>query len=195
MAQRNITLEDVLPEWDFAETHSLAVPDLPPAGIAPHIDAALRAPDRWFELAIGLRELPGRIFRRLGVQSVSLPREPFGLHSFTPLNAGQDDNNSRLYGLVGQFWRLDYGLVQIADLNAYLAIDDLPKLALDVRASPDGQNGTRLETRTRIHCPTPEFRRQFTPYWYLIRPVSGGIRRRMLGKIATAARKAATSAS
>ncbi|TNF58515.1 MAG: hypothetical protein EP306_13005 [Burkholderiales bacterium] len=66
MSQRNFPLEDVLPAWDFAEVHSLVVPDLPPEAIAPHIDATLRSPDRWFDLAIALIELPGRLVRRLG---------------------------------------------------------------------------------------------------------------------------------
>ncbi|GAA6141845.1 hypothetical protein [Hydrogenophaga sp. 5NK40-0174] len=193
MTPNSPTLEQVLPQWDFAETHSLQVPDLSPETIAPHIDPALRAPDRWFALAIGLRELPGRIARRLGHASVALPNEPFGLHSFTRLTPDQDALPERLYGLAGKFWRLDYGLLDVANLDAYMAITDQPKLALDVRAIPDRQGGTRLETRTRIHCPTPESKRQFTPYWYLIRPVSGGIRRRMLGKIVAAARLAQTS--
>jgi hypothetical protein len=34
-----------------------------------------------------------------------------------------------------------------------------------------------------LFCPTPVMRRKFAPYWYVIRPVSGLIRRRMLGRI------------
>ena len=184
--QPSPTIDSVLPRWEYAETHQLNVPDLSPAQIAPHIDSALRAPDRWFDFAIGLREWPGRVVQRLGGRSTVLPEARFGLHNFTPL--GPTDGCERLYGLVGRFWRLDSGLVEIADLSAYLVVTDQPKLALDVRALPDGQGGSRLETRTRIHCPTPALRRQFAPYWVLIRPVSGGIRRRMLGKIAAAAR-------
>ena len=180
------TIESVLPKWEYAEAHHLDVPDLAPAQIGPHIDSALRAPDRWFDFAIGLRELPGRMAQRLSGRLADLPETRFGLHRFTPL--GPADGNERLYGLVGRFWRLDYGLMDIGDLSTYLAVTGQPKLALDVRALPDGRGGSRLETRTRIHCPTPSLRRQFAPYWVLIRPVSGAIRRRMLGKIAATAR-------
>ncbi|BAK84760.1 hypothetical protein GLX_23480 [Komagataeibacter medellinensis NBRC 3288] len=41
----------------------------------------------------------------------------------------------------------------------------------------------RLTTETSVFCPTSATRRRFAPYWYLIRPVSGLIRRRMLAFI------------
>ena len=41
-----------------------------------------------------------------------------------------------------------------------------------------------LTTQTRVHCLDADALRRFTSYWYLIRPVSGLIRRRMLKAIA-----------
>ncbi len=43
---------------------------------------------------------------------------------------------------------------------------------------------TRVTTQTRVHCLDADALRSFTSYWYLIRPVSGLIRRRMLKAIA-----------
>ena len=40
--------------------------------------------------------------------------------------------------------------------------------------------GTRLTTRTRVWCSDDATRRSFSPYWLLIRPASGLIRRRLL---------------
>jgi len=53
---------------------------------------------------------------------------------------------------------------------------------------PDGR--TRLLTETRVHCVDAGARRRFTPYWWLIRPVSGLIRRRLLARIDDAALRA-----
>ncbi|WP_306301746.1 phospholipase D-like domain-containing protein [Komagataeibacter kakiaceti] len=38
-------------------------------------------------------------------------------------------------------------------------------------------------TETRVFCPTPAVLWRFAPYWYLIRPVSGLIRQRMLAML------------
>ncbi|WP_223920280.1 hypothetical protein [Aeromonas caviae] len=40
-----------------------------------------------------------------------------------------------------------------------------------------------MTTQTRVFCPDLACRLKFAPYWYLIRPVSGLIRRRILGAI------------
>lgn len=47
-----------------------------------------------------------------------------------------------------------------------------------------------LSTETRIVCADRSAQRHFAPYWYLIRPVSGVIRRRMLRAICEASEAA-----
>jgi hypothetical protein len=44
-----------------------------------------------------------------------------------------------------------------------------------------------LHTQTRVFCTDEASLRRFRPYWLLIRPVSGLIRRRLLARIAAAA--------
>ncbi|EGH05146.1 hypothetical protein PSYAE_24927, partial [Pseudomonas amygdali pv. aesculi str. 0893_23] len=46
-----------------------------------------------------------------------------------------------------------------------------------------GDGLTRLVTETRVQCLDAVALRQFRPYWYLIRPFSGLIRRRVLKAI------------
>jgi hypothetical protein len=50
-----------------------------------------------------------------------------------------------------------------------------------VQHQPDGL--TLLVTETRVFCPDRASLLKFTPYWLLIRPVSGLIRRRILSSI------------
>jgi hypothetical protein len=95
---------------------------------------------------------------------------------------GTAPNREVAYGLAGQFWRLDYGLIPVADGQTFARLQGEPKLVLNVCVEPEA-DGCRLVTRTRVHCPTEALRRRFAPYWYLIRPVSGFIRRRLLAQI------------
>jgi hypothetical protein len=176
-------IDRFLPVWQFAERHELALPGVSPAQAFAAVVPGLTAPDALVERAIALREGPGRLLRRLGMGGVALPTRSFGFHSFTPL--GSAPNSEVAYGLAGQFWRLDYGLLKVPDAEAFGRLQDQPRLVLNVCVEPS-PGGCRLVTHTRVHCPTEALRRRFAPYWYLIRPVSGLIRRRLLKAVARA---------
>ena len=176
----------LLPEWQFAERHELMPNGVSPAQAYASIVPSLRAEDPLIAKAIALRELPGRLLRGLGLSRNTLPPQAFGFHSFTCL--GQTPGREVVFGLVGHFWQLDYGLRPVADAAAFTGMTDQPRLLLNVCVEPVGDHGCRLVTHTRVHCPTDEHRRRFVPYWYAIRPVSGLIRQRLLKRIARVAR-------
>lgn len=113
----------------------------------------------------------------------TMPRPPFGMSNFTLIDVAEGEE--AVLGLAGQFWRLDYGQDIIADASAFLRFEaaGAAKLAPNYAVEPlDGQR-TRLTTETRVYCIDAQARRHFTPYWYVIRLVSGLIRRRMLANI------------
>lgn len=169
-----------LPQWQFQEQHGVWVKGVEAHRLFDAIEPALRAPDTVIESAIALRELPGRWLQQLGWGGQQLPVRPFGYDSFTRL--GHTPGQEVVFGLAGQFWRMDYGLVKFADADAFSQLQTVPKLVLDVRLEP-AEGACLLLTRTRVLCPDETSRRRFAPYWYLIRPVSGLIRRRLLGRI------------
>lgn len=173
-------MERLLPEWQFEERHERQLPGITAERAFTAVVPALQIKDPFIEKAIALREWPGRWLQRMGVGSAPLPARAFGFDNFTPL--GDVPGREVAFGLVGQFWRLDYGLISIADTQAFERVHDEPKLVLDVCVEPEA-GGCRLFTRTRVHCPNEALRRRFLPYWYLIRPVSGLIRHRMLARI------------
>ena len=173
-------MEHFLPEWQFQERHERRLPGVLAERAFDAVVPALQAKDPLIEKAIALREWPGRLLQRMGAGGARLPARAFGFDSFTPLGAVPGCEVA--YGLVGQFWRLDYGLVPIANAQAFERVQGEPKLVLDVCVEPD-TDGCRLVTRTRVHCPTESLRRSFLPYWYLIRPVSGLIRHRLLARM------------
>lgn len=173
-------MERFLPEWQFEERHERWLPGITTERAFAAVVPALQAKDPLIEKAIALREWPGRCLQRMGAGGASLPTRPFGFGSFTPL--GTVPGRETAYGLVGQFWRLDYGLTPVADTQSFERVQGEPKLVIDICVEPE-TGGCRLVTRTRVHCPTEALRRRFVPYWYLIRPVSGLIRRRLLAQI------------
>lgn len=180
MAAAMQLIDQHMPEWQFQERHALWVKGAAASQLFEAIEPALKAPDPLIDSAIALRELPGRLLQRLGWGENRLPTRPFGHDSFTRL--AQTPGQEVVFGLAGHFWRLDYGLVKFTDAEAFAQLQAVPKLVLDVRLEP-AVNGCTLLTRTRVHCPDETSRRRFAPYWYLIRPVSGVIRRRLLNRI------------
>ena len=126
-----------------------------------------------------LRELPGRWLAKLGFSGAS---KAFGVRDFIPLD--RDGDRQMAAGLVGRFWRLDYGLVPLPDAAAFAAFADpgTAKLVIGFLAEPE-RGRTRLTTETRVHCPDWISRLCFTPYWLVIRPFSGVIRRRFLARV------------
>jgi hypothetical protein len=183
-------IDDYLPAYQFSERHSRPI-----AATSERVMAAVSAyrpdNDRFFAAMIGLRELPMRLSARIAGRPAALPA-PFGLENFTRLD--ERPGSEMVYGLVGRFWRRDFGLVAIADGAAFRAFGEpgVAKLALGFIATATG-SGTTLATETRVYCPDPVALRRFAPYWYLIRPVSGLIRGRMLAAIQRASELPAKS--
>ncbi|MDM0023155.1 hypothetical protein [Variovorax saccharolyticus] len=176
-------IETYMPTFQFRERHAL-IADASPAAL---LDAALlpgATDDSWAKAFIRLRELPDRLFGSFGASSGLAQRAAFGIDDFMYL--GREADRELAFGLVGRFWQRDYGLVTLARPEQQFASyfePGLAKLVLNFSTEtlPGGQ--TRLATETRVHCVDSAALRRFTPYWWLIRPVSGLIRRRLLARI------------
>ena len=166
-------LDTYLPNYQFSERHVTSVNASPREVLDVVMDYDFTA-DGITALLMTLRRLPGRLLSKAPQQ--------FTMRTFTPL--ARDGDREMAAGLVGRFWRLDGGLVPIADGEAFLRYAEagVAKLVMNFSAEPDGTR-TRLSTETRVYCPDPVSRLRFTPYWYVIRLASGLIRRRFLSRI------------
>jgi hypothetical protein len=174
-------IDKYLPEYSFKEVHYREVL-ASPATVTKNAANYRPENDPFFRKMIGLREMPMRIRNLLSTKrGYQVP--PFGLHNFTLLE--KQDDAELVYGLIGRFWRPNFGLVTIPDGDAFRMFNDAgtPKLVLRFTATIQNNNITRLETETRVFCPDRASRLKFSPYWYLIRPVSGMIRGRILNNI------------
>jgi hypothetical protein len=173
-------MERHLPQHQFEEHHSLVIHSAPGKALDAAQTVALE-PDPFIQRFIAVREFPARLMNRLGRPS-PLPSRPFGGEDFTLL--GRDADRELAFGLAGHFWRSNYGLQTLGDAAAFDRLTHLPKLVLNFSVEPLADGTHRLSTTTRVWCPDAASLRRFAPYWYLIRPVSGLIRQRLLQRIA-----------
>lgn len=173
-------IDDFVPDYQFSERHARRIA-ADPVRIIDAVATYQPEVDPFFKAMIGLREMPTRALRRVTRKGGDLPA-PFGLHNFTLLSRRDDQ---LIYGLIGQFWKADYGLRAVANGESFAAFDeeDTAKLVLGFSALREEDGTTRLCTETRVFCPDRATRLKFTPYWFLVRPVSGLIRRRILSSI------------
>lgn len=176
-----------LPNWHYREKHALNIA-APQADVMAAVLAYRPDDDRFFRGAIALRELPVRMMDRIQ-QRTATPRKAFSLDNFTLLE--QTDDQQLAFGLAGKFWQSDYGQVAMMDAEAFQVFNapGAAKLVLSYHAEKLDEHHTRLTTETRVFCLDKQAQRKFAPYWYLIRPVSGMIRLRMLRSMSKIARE------
>jgi hypothetical protein len=174
-------LHRFLPDFQFSESHHITVQA--PASLV--LDTAAKvdlSDDPLVAALLKVRGWPAQIRRALGFPERSDTWRGFGLANFVPL--GRDADREVAYGLVGQFWQSTGGLVPIRSADAFADYREPGVAKLVMNFSVEVQDGqTRLSTTTRVHCPDAGSRRRFTPYWLLIRPASGLIRRRGLKRV------------
>ncbi|WP_252345402.1 hypothetical protein [Gluconobacter sp. P1C6_b] len=160
--------------FDFSERHSILI-RARPATVLNGVRHYRLGDDALLRPALYLRGLPARLLR-----APSPP--PLELQDFTLLS---QTNRSLIYGLKGAFWQTNYGLRRFDTSMEFLGDRDasVATLILSFMTGPATRGRTRLVTQTHILCPTSHVRRCFLPYWLVIRPVSGLLRRRMLSQI------------
>jgi hypothetical protein len=163
--------DQFLPEYHFNEVHSITIE---------------AAPHRIFEL-VDEMDFSGSwvirllfALRGLGANTVSgkdLLRKNFIL-------LGKVEDAEVAFGLVGQFWRPDGNLKQIApsDFRAFFQPEFL-KAVWTFELTRVDPGTTLLVTETRIECLDKKAKSRFAKYWFFVRPFSGLIRKEMLRAI------------
>lgn len=162
-----------LPEYNYNERHSLKITGNSEE-VMKEIQNIQVHDDFFIKLAIAIREFPNKICQKSKEQ-----KQPFSLENFTLL----EKNNTQIaFGLIGQFWKSDYGQVKFENSAEFLAFEklDYVKLVLYFDINQINSSSCHVTTETRVLCLGEKALIKFRPYWYLIRPVSGFIRRRIL---------------
>ena len=163
-------IDEFLPEYDFVETHSIAV-DASAASVyaaANEVDFSDSFIVRWL---LRLRGMSG--------EAVSLKNLEYSRFKIL----GETLNKELLIGLAGKFWT-PWGDLQRVDATNFREFDKAGYAKAVWNFSLDGSaNETNLTTETRIRCLDDGSRRSFGFYWTFIQPFSGLIRMEMLKTI------------
>jgi hypothetical protein len=183
-------IDKFLPNYQFSERHQAAMRCGP--GELLDIIQNFQPPKGGFsETAMFLRQLPAKLMHWLAPSRVPRP-SPFTLANFVPL--ARDGDREIVAGLIGKFWRPDFGLCVVNGPSEFLACNPpkTAKLAIGFVAEQFGKD-TLLTTETRVYCPDRYSLTMFFPYWLIIRPVSGLLRRSALATIRRIAESQAVS--
>lgn len=190
-------IDEYLPQYDAVERHATVV-----CASAVRVYTALRTADLaacpLVRLLLALRTLPavlrggGSGVRHLRTRlTSSITLHAFEAQGFVVL--AEAPPQELLIGLMGTFWTL-WGGMRSIDACTFQA----PQPPGTARAAwnftiNEGTDGCcRLTTETRVQCADAASRRRFRPYWWVIRPGSGIIRRCMLRAIQQEAERGTT---
>ena len=173
-------IDKFLPSYQFSERHQVTV-RAAPGELLDLIQNFQHPKDRFGDIAMLVRQLPAKLMHLLAPSRTPRP-SPVTRANFIPL--ARDGDREMVGGLVGKFWRPDFGLIAVKDASGFLLCNPpkTAKLVIGFVAEAAGDD-TLLTTETRVYCPDRYSLLMFTPYWLAIRPVSGLLRRRMLSAI------------
>jgi hypothetical protein len=157
-----VSVRDVLPVYHHVERHTIRVAADPDRALAAAREASLDE----VPLVRLLFRLRGLRAGRRGPIWDALLAEGF--------QAVGDDT----VVLVGRPWSPKGGTRRVEDFVGF-AEPGYAKMAMDLRAVPD-EDGSRLETETRVYLTDASARRRFRAYWLVVRPFSGLVRRSWL---------------
>ncbi len=170
-----------LPVSHFRERHSVAMAG-DPAAILDILTQLEVEGDRVIRTLLRLREAPSRLWAALGGHSGLRQRPGFSLADFILL----ERNEAGLaYGLVGRFWRHDFGLYPVSSPEDFrhAAAPGCARLVMVYAVEQDTPGQQKLTTETHVFCPDRRSRLLFSVYWVMIRLGSGFIRRRILARV------------
>jgi hypothetical protein len=171
-----VLLDQVMPEFDVHEVHSLWVP-AEPAAAYEAVRAVSAREVRLFGPLMLLRTF-GRSNRVFGSRAPLLGEMVNA--GFLPL--GERPGEELVVGAVGRFWSPFGNKPRPVEDFAGFDEPGFAKAALNFRVAAEGE-GSRITTETRIAGTDSEATRKFRRYWLLIAVGSAAIRRSWLKAI------------
>jgi hypothetical protein len=187
-------IDEVMPHFDVNVVQHIVVNADPEETYQAVLDADLMD-NRVTDLMVGARDLPNRLLRRTQMADGGQPgqRPTFRMRDASGQRMGwvglrDEPGVEFLAGLVGQFWRRDYGIVQVSPEE--FASFDRPGYAKTVAGfalHPHGRGRTLLTYESRTVTTDAAARRRFATYWLVLRPF---VRLMLRGALVTMKRQA-----
>jgi len=181
-------LDDAMPRWDFRERHSTRIGRPPAEAMAAAREVTAREVPV-LTVLMGLRSLPAVLSGKRRGRSDDPLLDSFTRMGFAVLGDADDELTC---GGVGRFWQASGGLRHVP-ASEFAGFDEpgYVKAGFNFFAEPTADGGCVLTTETRVVGTDPGARRRFTPYWTVVRPGSGLIRRDWLRAIRRRAERSA----
>lgn len=184
---RRMLIDEMLPTFDVYEVHSIEVE----ADAATTYDAIFRAnlaPAGISRALLFLRALPGAMMHgRSGLRTISEgKREPVTLRTFESRGfrvMAQNPPEELVIGLEGKFWLPSGAVCTPVSFRESLPAAGTARAVWNFSVRQATASGSVLTTETRVLCADNSARLRFLPYWAIVRPGSGLIRRAMLKAI------------
>ena len=181
-------LDEYLPYYDVSEYHQTLV-----HGKAEQVYKAIRDADLTdsglTRFLFRMRSLPGRLINReTGRTFDSGTIEGLCQRGFMLL--AENPPQEMVLGAIGRFWKPNPRFIEIeSESFRFYNRPGFAKVGWDLALNKARTGEVRLSTETRVRCLGLAARIRFIPYWLMIRPFSGLIRRQLLTEIKRLAEK------
>jgi len=183
-----ITLDTALPHAPFIEVHRRTI-DAPIERVWPAALSVTAREVRTLGPLMAVRSLPARL-RRVPIELSAdfALLDVFVDEGFVVLRRDDvpiDGRAAVVFGAIGKFWSVMGNAPLPVAPDEFAAFDqpDYAVIAASLHATDLCDGRTRIETETRVTGTDDVATRKFAPYWALIRPFSGLIRRSWLAAI------------
>jgi hypothetical protein len=180
-----VLLDDVQPSFDVTEVHSIKVNARPEIVFSAMKNVTLGEISAAVRLLLFLRAIPEKMVGRER-KTASVERPFFSsLQDNGFLLLGEKEKEEIVFGRmvpagVGRVWRASSAReVPLSGAAEFLAFDhpDYIRVVANLMVEPNGAHGVIVRTESRCLALSRNALREFMPYWRIIRPGSGLIRR------------------
>lgn len=172
----NMQLDTLMPSYHFNEVHSITV-QAPPVKVYRAIKQVTPPEISLLSALFWLRSLGGCVDSRAGLQGRRSPiLDELTAQGFVRLD--EKPGRELVFGVVGQFFRLQGGTVPVRDASEFLefARPGFVKATINFVVMDAGGGASQVVTETRILATDATAQRRFGWYWRLIHPGSRIIR-------------------
>jgi hypothetical protein len=191
-------LDKYLPQYDFTEVHTIKVKATPEVAYRAVKETTLGEISGFVRVLFWLRELPEKMVGR-ETKSMKIDQPMLGQmqkNGFTIIK--EQPPREDVFGLIvpgkiGRFWDKSSGIGgKVANAEEFLAFKNPNYLLViaNLMVQDSGISGVvTVYTESRTRGLSEKARKSFRPYWFVIRPWSGLIRRLWLKAIKRRAEK------
>jgi hypothetical protein len=195
MRGATVRLEELVPEYDFGEAHSVRLA-APPESALRAVELVGLGEMPLVRLLFAVRSVPAYVAGKRGLPSDAMEPLYGQMLDFGFVPIAEEPGQELVFGGIGQMFEVSGGLrPDFRDATEFVAFREpgYAKVAMNFSVGLVDA-GTELCTETRVVATDADSRRRFGRYWRVIRPGSALIRRNWLAAAERRAERATSGA-